>query len=158
MNARQPSPSAQLNALLSRFSPRIVALAKRCLTRLRKVLPGSTQLVYNYNHSVVVAFGRSEHGVEAMAALSIYPDFVRLYFQKGKELPDPKGRLEGSGPGVRYVTLESASDIGHPDVQALFKAALKRSGLKFPRGGTARMIIKSPKSKKPKAKKKAKRA
>ena len=141
MNARQPSPSAQFSAFLSRFSPEIVALVKRCLPRLRRAFPGANQLVYDYSNSLVVAFGMSERGYEAIVAMAIFPRWVRLYFDKS--LPDPKGLLEGSGSKVRSVTVKAASDLDHGDIQALIKAAIKHSGISFPRTGPTRMIIKS---------------
>ena len=156
MNASDPSPGAQLSALLSRFSPESVALAQKCLLKLGRILPGSVHIVYNYNHSVVVSFGLSEKGYEGLGALSIYPQEVRLYFQGGKDLPDPKGLLQGSA-GVRFVPLQAVSDLDQPDVRALFQAAIEHSGLEFPRSGATRMIIK-PDSKKSKPRKKAKKA
>ncbi len=141
MNACQPSPNAQFSALLSRFSPEIVALVKRCLLKLRRAFPGSNQLVYEYSNSLVVAFGMSERGYEAIVAVAIFPRWVRLYFDKS--LPDPKGLLEGAGTKVRSVTLKAASDLDHKDIQALIKAAIKHSGVTFPRTGSTRMIIKS---------------
>jgi hypothetical protein len=140
-NARQPSPAAQFSEFLSRFPPEIVALVKRCLPKLRRALPGSYQLVYDYSNSLVVAFGMSERGYEAIVAMAIFPRWVRLYFDKS--LPDPKGLLEGSGGKVRSVTLKAASDLDHGDIHALLKAAIKHSGVTFPRTRSTRMIIKS---------------
>ena len=141
MTARQPSPNAQFSAFLSRFPPEIVALAKRCLPKLRRAFPGSNELVYDYSNSLVVAFGMSERGYEAIVAFAIFSRWVRLYFDKS--LPDPKGLLEGSGGKVRSVTLKAASDLDHGDVRALIKAAIKRSGVTFPRTRATRMVIKS---------------
>jgi hypothetical protein len=143
MATRQPSPSAVLSAYLSRFSPGSVALAKRCLAKLRRTFPGATQLVYDYRHSVVIAFGVSERGSEAVVALAVYPRWVRLYFGAGKSLPDPEGRLEGSATKVRYVALTAASDLDHRDVRALFKAAIQHAGVTFPRSRPPRIVIKS---------------
>src|SRR4051812_748153 len=98
MTTRQPSPSAQFSALLSRFPPEIVALVKRCLPKLRRAFPGNYELVYDYSNSLVVAFGMSERGYEAIIAIAIFPGWVKLYFDKS--LPDPQGLLEGSGTKV----------------------------------------------------------
>jgi hypothetical protein len=146
MTAPQPSPSAQFSAFLSRFPPEIVALVKRCLPKLRRAFPGSNQLVYDYSNSLVVAFGMSERGYEAIVAMAIFPRWVKLYFDKS--LPDPKGLLEGSGGKVRSVTLKAAADLDHGDIHALLKAAIKRSGVTFPRTRSIRMIIKSESKKK----------
>jgi hypothetical protein len=141
VNAPQPSPKAQFAALLSRFPPEIVALARRCLLRLRRAFPGSYELVYDYPGSLVVSFSMSERGYEGIVVLAIDPRRVRLYFDKS--VSDPKGLLQGSGGKVRFVTLEAASDLDDGDVKALIKAAIKRSGVQFPRGRSSRMIIKS---------------
>ena len=141
VTARQPSPAAQFSAFLSRFPPAIVALVKRCLPRLRRAFPGTHQLVYDYSNSLVVAFGMSDRGYEAIVAIAISPRSVRLYFDKS--LPDPKGLLEGSGAKVRSVTLKAASDLDREDIQALIEAAIKHSGVTFSRTRSTRMVIKS---------------
>lgn len=147
--------SAQFSALLSRFPPEIVAMVKRCLPKLRRAIPCSHELVYDYSNSLVVAFGMSERGYEAIVSIAVSPRGVRLYFDKS--LPDPKGLLEGSGSKVRSVALESASDLDHGDIQALLNAAVKRSGATFPRTRSTRIVIKSD-SKKPKPKRASSRS
>src|SRR5262245_33260859 len=155
MTDRQPGPSARFSALLSRFPPGTVALAKRALPKLRRTFPGYCELVYEYSNSVVVAFSMSERGYEAIVAMAISARDVRLYFDKS--VADPKGLLEGSGTKVRSVTLESASDLDRGDVHALIKAAIKHAGVTLPRTGSTRMIFKS-ESKKSRPKKRTGRA
>jgi hypothetical protein len=141
MATLKPSPNAQFSAFLSRFSPEIVALVKRCLPKIRRAVPCSYQLVYEYSSSLVVAFSMSERGYEAIVAIAIFPSRIQLYFDKS--LPDPKGLLKGSGTKVRSVTIKTASDLDQADIQALFKAAIRRAGVVFPKVRSARMVIKS---------------
>ena len=141
MAARQPSPKARFAALLSKFPPGVVALAKRCLSRLRRDFPGSHELVYDYSRSLVVSFAMSERGYEGIVAVAISPDCVRLYFDKS--LPDPRGLLEGKGSKVRSIVVEAASDLDRGAIHELVKAAIKHSGVTFPRSGSTRMVIKS---------------
>jgi hypothetical protein len=150
MPTRQPSPSAQFAALLSRFPAETVALVKRCLPKLRRAVPAPYEIVYDYANSVVVAFSMSERGYEALVAVAIFPDAVRLYFDKS--LPDPKGLLKGAGTKVRSVTINTAADLDHAAIKALFKAAIKHAGATFPPTRSTTMVIK-PESKKQKAKK-----
>jgi hypothetical protein len=150
VTTREPTPSAQFTAFLSRFPPGIIALVRQCMPKLRRAVPCPYQIVYDYAKSVVVAFSMSERGYEAIVAVAIFPDSVKLYFDKS--LPDPKGLLEGAGTKVRSVTLKAASDLDHGDIQALVKAAIKHAGVTFPKTGSSRMVIKS-KSKKQAAKK-----
>jgi len=146
VTARPPSPRAQLAALLSRFPPGTIALAKRCLLALRRAFPGAYELVYDYSNKLVVSFGMSERGIEAIVAVAISPDELKLYFDKA--LPDPAGVLEGSGSKVRSVTIQGASDLARGEIRALIKAAIERSGISFPRAGATRVVIKSASKKK----------
>ena len=117
-------------------------MATQCLTRLRRAFPGTYELVYDYAKSVVVAFGASERGHEAIVALAVFPDSVRLYFDKS--LPDPGRLLEGSGSKVRAVTLEDASDMDGADIKSLIEAAIEHAGVSLPRTHLpTRMVIKS---------------
>lgn len=141
MTARQPSAHAQFSEFLSRFPAEVVALAKRCLPKLRRAFPGTTQIVYDYSKSLVVSFSPSERGYEGIVSLAIDARGVRLYFRK--DLPDPNGRLEGSGSQVRSVVVEAASDLDRGDVHALLQAAIQHSGVTFSPAKSSRMIIQS---------------
>jgi hypothetical protein len=141
VSAPEPKANVQFSGFLSRFPPEVVALAKRCLPKLRRAFPGSYQLVYDYPGSLLVAFSMSDRGYEAIVTIAIFPRWVRLYFDKS--LPDPKGLLQGSGTKVRHVTLKAASDLDHGDIHALIKAAIKHSGVTFARTRANRMVVKS---------------
>jgi hypothetical protein len=145
VNARPTTPNAQFSAFLSRLPAGIVALVKQSLTKLRRAIPHSFEIVYDYPHSLVVSLSPSEKGYEAIVAMATFPDRVQLYLDKS--LPDPTGLLKGSGTKVRSLTLEAASDLDHADIKALIKAAIKHSGVTSPPTRPARIVIKS-KSKK----------
>lgn len=146
MTESDPSPPEQFAEFVSRFPPEIIALVKRCMPKLCRALPGSNQIVYDYTKSVVVSFSMTERGYEAIVAVAIFPDGVRLYFDKS--ISDPKRLLQGSGGKVRSVTLKSAAELDRGDIHELLKAAIKHSGATFPKTGTNRMIIQSEAKKK----------
>lgn len=154
MATRKPSPNAQFSALLSRFPAEIVTLVKKCLPKIRRAIPCTHEIVYEYSNSLVLAFGMSERGYGAIVSIAIYPHWVKLYFDKS--LPDPKGLLEGAGTKVRSVTIQAASDLDRgetgADLQALFKAAIARAGVTTPKAGSTQMIFKSASKKRPKKK------
>jgi hypothetical protein len=80
---------------------------------------------------------------------------VSLYFNKGPELPDPKKLLQGSAKQVRFIALETARRIAHPDVEALIVAAIGASKAPPPSAGKGQLIIKTSADKKrPKPKRK----
>jgi hypothetical protein len=141
MKTCQPNSDAQFAELLARFPPAIVTLAKRSLPKLCRSFPGTNQLVYNYRSSLLVAFSPSERGYEAIVSIAISQDAVRLYFSK--ELPDPRGLLEGSGTKVRSVALRAVSDLDHGDVHELIMAAVRRASKMLSHTRLSRPVIKS---------------
>lgn len=141
MNARPPTDNARFAALLSRFPPEVVALVKASVPKLRRAVPYSHQVVYEYASSLVVSYGMSERGYEAIVAMSVTANGVQLYFDK--TLPDPRGLLRGTGTKVRSLTLASADDIDRRDVQALIKAAVAQAGVEGAHSGAATVIFKS---------------
>jgi hypothetical protein len=73
---------------------------------------------------------------------------VRLYLTQGPKLPDPKKLLVGSAKQVRYIQLESAKRLAHPDVEALIAAAIDLAPIKLPAKGAGKLISKTDGSKK----------
>jgi hypothetical protein len=59
----------------------------------------------------------------------------------GPQLPDPKKLLMGSGKQARFVRLEAASQLAHPDVEALIAAATARVKIALPSKGKGELII-----------------
>jgi hypothetical protein len=133
---RPPGTVAQAAALLERFPPGVAALARGCLPRLRRALPGADLLVYDYPRSVVVSFSLTGRGYEGVFALAVDPARVRLCLPL--DLPDPKGRLEGTGSKVRGVVLASAAELDRGDVHDLLRAAVRRAGAPSPPARPAR--------------------
>ena len=74
---------------------------------------------------------------------------VSLYFNQGPHLPDPKRLLRGSGKQTRFIQLEAASQLAHPDVEALIAAAIDQARVPLPSEGTGSLIIKSDGAEKP---------
>lgn len=69
-------------------------------------------------------------------------DGVRLYFNQGKELPDPEKLLQGSGQ-TRFVDVEGASTLARPPVARLIDAAIARNRVPFARAGRGSVVIRS---------------
>ena len=57
---------------------------------LRKRLPAAHELVYEYRDSFVISHSPSERGFEGVFAIRGSAEGVRLYFNRGKGLPDPQ--------------------------------------------------------------------
>jgi hypothetical protein len=116
---------------------------------LRKRFPTATELAYGYNHSVVIGYSPTDRGFESVVTISASADGVRLYFLNGPQLPDPKKLLMGSGKQTRFIGLEAAKQLSHPDVEALIVAAVDSSKIPMPSKGKGGLFIRGAAAKPP---------
>lgn len=138
------SPRAQLARFIAKYSPEIAGVARTALARMRRLVPGSFELVYDNYNALVVGFGPSERASEAVLSIALYPRWVTLFFlQSGPRLPDPSGLLKGSGTRVRHVVLESARDLDKPAIRALIREALDRAPARIDGASRGGLVIKS---------------
>ena len=127
---------------MAKYTPEIAAKAKAILARMRQLLPGAIELVYDNYNALVIGFGPTERPSEAVFSIVLNPRYVVLCFIQGAKLRDPKKKLRGSGNQVRNVILESAKDLDSPDVQDFMQQAIALSPVEF-EGGKGKMIIRS---------------
>src|SRR5205809_336912 len=144
------SAEAQLRTLIAKFAPahlRPIAAMRRSL---RKRLPSAHEVVYEYQNlgAVVISYSPNEHGYEGVLAIRASANGVRLYFNRGKELPDPAKLLQGSGNQTRSINLEGASTLARPAVARLIDEAIARNRVPFARAGRGSVVIRSTSAKK----------
>src|ERR1017187_888081 len=140
---KDPSPQAQLDAFLDKYSPAVATLARACLAKMRARLPGAVQLVYDNYNALAIGFGPSERAGEAVFSIALYPRWVTLFFLQGAGLPDPQHLLKGSGKVVRHIVLASAADLDSPAVQGLMATALKRAEPAIDTDAPGSLVIRS---------------
>jgi hypothetical protein len=99
--------------------------------------------VYEYRDFFVISYSPSERGYEGVLAIRANADGVKLYFNRGKELPDPAKLLQGSGGQVRSINMEGASTLARPEVVCLIEEAIARNGVPFARAGRGSVVIRS---------------
>ena len=154
----EPTPEAQLRAFNDRFDPKQQKLIRSIRTALRKRFPTANELAYDYSSFFVIAYSPSDRGIDAVVSFAARADRVDLYFSHGPQLPDPKKLLRGSGKEVRFVQLESAGKLAHPDVEAFITAAIDLASAPLPAKGKGVLIIKTNKTSATKKKPGRKRA
>ena len=136
------SAEAQLQTLIAKFAPahlRLIGAMRRCL---RKRLPTAHEVVYEYHNlgAVVISFSPNEHGYEGVLGIRASADGVKLYFNQGKELPDPEKLLQGSGKQTRSIDMEGASTLARPEVASLIDEAIARNPVPFARAGRGSVV------------------
>lgn len=133
----------RLNGFMKKYTPEIAARAQRILIAMRKRLPGAIEMVYDNYNWLVIGFGPTERPSEAIFSIVLAPEWVTLCFLQGAGLPDPTGRLRGSGNVVRNTRLADVADLADPAVRDLMDAALARAKVKMDSRQRRKLIIKS---------------
>ena len=141
--ARTETPARQWAAFLSKYDPKIAALARAAVARMRKYVPGAVEIVYDNYNALVVGFGPSERASEAVLSIALYPRWVTLFFLKGAVLADPDRLLKGSGTRVRHIVLDEVAVLDRPPVRALIRQALSHADPPIDAKARRRMAIRS---------------
>jgi hypothetical protein len=137
------TPEAQLRSLIEKFDPKDQKLIRSVRSAVRKRLPSANELVYDYNTFFVIGYSPTDRPTDGIVAIAARPDGVRLYLMQGPQLPDPKKLLMGSGKQARFIRLEAARQLAHPDVEALIAAAIDHAGVPLPSKGRGRLVIRT---------------
>ena len=141
--AARRSAEVELRGLIAKIAPAHQRLISAVRRSLRKRLPAAHEVVYEYRDSFVISYSPNERGYEGVLAIRASEDGVRLYFNRGKGLPDPDKLLRGSGNQTRWIHLEGASAIARPAVARLIHEAIARNRVPFARTGRGPVVIRS---------------
>ena len=136
---------AELRSLITNVVPthlRLIAAVRRLL---RKRLPTAYEVVYEYHNlgAVLISYSPNEHGYEGVLSIRASADGAKLYFNRGKELPDPEKLLHGSGKQTRSINVEGASTLARPAVARLIDDAVAHNRVPFARTGRGSVVIRS---------------
>jgi hypothetical protein len=101
---------------------------------------------------VVISFSPNERGFEGVLAIRADANGVKLYFNQGKELPDPAKLLQGSSQ-TRWISVDGASTLARPEVARLIDEAMARNPVPFAPAGRGLVVIRSTSAKKRRQKK-----
>jgi hypothetical protein len=142
--ADRRSAEAELRTLIEKFAPPPAAARVRRIASLRrslrKRLPTAHEVVYEYRDCFVISYSPSEHGYEGVLSIRASADGVRLYFNRGKGLPDPEKLLRGSA-NARWIEVDAASTLTRPGVASLIDEALARNPVPFAPAGRGLVIV-----------------
>src|SRR5580700_7028085 len=95
---KERNPKEKIDALIDRFTPEVASMARRALAKMRKLTPGSLELVYDNYNALAIGFSPTERAGDGIFSIAVFPGHPSLFFLQGAKLPDPTKRLrEGEG-------------------------------------------------------------
>jgi hypothetical protein len=142
--------SDEIDRFLEAYTPDIRDLTQQVRALIASVTPDADE--YLKVGWKVIWYGFGPKMPDQFAVVMPTRNHVGLGFAYGTDLPDPKGKLEGTGKRMRHVKLRTAADAADPAIAALLRAqvALQRA-----ERGAAKGKAKAPP--RPKARKEAAR-
>ena len=146
--AARRSAEAELRTLIDKFAPTHLRLVDATRKWLLKRLPTTHEVVYEYRDNFVISYSPSGAGYEGVFGIRGSADGIRLYFNRGKDMPDPAKLLQGSGSQCRSIDMEGASTLARPEVARLIDEAIARNRAPFARAGRGSVVVRSTSAKK----------
>jgi hypothetical protein len=133
----------QIRGFIARFEPERRALIRSVRRALRRRFPSANELVYDHSKSLVIGYSPIDRGIDSVVAIALGSDGLRLYFNQGARLPDPKKILLGSGRQTRFIRIDSPGTLKLPEVEALMEMAIDRAKIPLRPKGRGKLIVKS---------------
>ena len=137
------TPEAQLRAFIDKFDPKDRKLIRAVRSAVRKRFPTANELVWDNYNFFVIGYSPTERPADSIVSIAARANGVGLCFIQGASLPDPKKLLMGSGKQTRFIRVEAASQLAHPDVEALIAAAIAQAKVPLPSTGRGNLVIRS---------------
>lgn len=134
---------AQLRSFIDKFAPKDQKLIRAVRSAVRKRFPTANELVWDNYNFFVIGYSPTERPSDSILSIAARANGVALCFIYGATLPDPKKLLVGEGKQTRFLRVESADALAHPDVEALFRAAIAQMKIPMPASGRGKLIIRS---------------
>ena len=155
MKPRVAPPNPEYLKFLSPFEDRIRDLALETRALVIVEAPDSTELIYDAYNAVATGYSFTGRPSDAFIHIAVYAHWVNLGFNRGSELEDPQGALQGSGRWIRHIRIAELRDLEQPAVRAFVKAAVARAvrpdSQEGKRGSTNRSVVRAvyPKRRRP---------
>ena len=98
-------------------------LARRLRALIADVYPDVVEVPWPRQQIVGYGVGPKKM-TEHFGYIGVHRAHVNLGFNYGADLPDPQGKLEGTGQKMRHVKVSKAAQVDDPALRALLAAAV----------------------------------
>jgi hypothetical protein len=117
-----PENKKSVEEFFSHFDKHVFELAMKLREVLLSGLPGISEVIDI--PAKMVAYSYGEKYSELICIIIPSKKGVKLGFNRGTDLPDPNGLLEGTGKISRYVVIKEEEQIKSSELKKLLQDAL----------------------------------
>ena len=134
---------SRLQSFIDKFDDKNASLIRSLRAALKARLPDCAELVYDNYNFFVIGYSPTERPSDYIVSIAASASGAGLSFNRGAELADPDGILEGSGKVNRFVRLPSAEALARPEVDRMIERACNLSHVPQPWSCGGKTIIRS---------------
>lgn len=132
----------QLDGFIAKFSSANQSLIHEARTALRRLLPGTNELVYDNYNFFVIGYCPTERPSDCIVSIAASAKGVAISFYRGAELIDSKNILLGSGNQNRYIRFTSLAVLDDQRIVELIAQAASL-GHAVDRTSESKLIVRS---------------
>jgi len=124
-----PEPKAQteliLRELMRERTEEVVKLALAARKAVLKAAGRCSELIYE-TYCISNAFTYTGKQAQGFIHIATYAQHVNLGFDRGTQLEDTDGLLNGTGKLIRHIRLNNTADVKHDSVVRLIALAVEQ--------------------------------
>ena len=124
--AKAPPPSEELIRLLSAYDLSVGELALALRSMVLEEAPAAIEKFFQ-GYALVFWYSVTGRMSGVICSVVVYTKGVNLMFNRGAELKDPDGLLEGEGKIIRHIKVRRPEDLKRPYLRKFIRAALKHA-------------------------------
>ena len=127
MKVRVRPPTAEYLEFLAPFERRVIDLALAARALVLEEAPDASELIYDAYNAVATGYSFTGRPSDSFVHIAVYARWVNLGFNRGSELDDARGVLQGAGRWVRHIRIAEPADLEKPEVREFVRAAVARA-------------------------------
>ena len=135
-------PPPELFEFLHRYDSAVQSLALGLRKVVHEEMGPCHECIFDAGYTVALNYSSTGRVIkDGICIIAVYTKHVNLVFNRGVELEDARGVLEGSGKQMRHISIKKLSELDRPEIRAYLRHARKHAGLTRPRQRTADDIV-----------------
>jgi len=124
--SESPAPSEDLIRMLSRYDLKVGQLGLALRAMVLEEAPFASERILQ-TYALALLYSLTDKWKDTFCHVVVYTKHVNLGFNRGAELDDPDGLLEGSGKIIRHLRVERKEDLKQPHLRRFIRAAIKHA-------------------------------
>src|SRR5216683_1027231 len=135
-------PPRELLEFLYRYDSAVQSLALGLRKLIHEEMAPCHEYIFEMRSKVVLLYGATERVIaHGICNIHVFARHVLLGFPRGTDLDDPAGVLQGTGKGLRHITVKKLSDLDRPEIRPYLRQAREHAGLKRRRHRMADEVV-----------------